>query len=163
MGLLHLTRSPGARTPSAGTLASVAVIKRLSIGRSIRLALLGATLALTALAAVGLAELYSARQTYEDRLANAYALDAAGGRLLAASVVEEATLQIARGPSRASRRRRAAQAFAFPAGHAARLAASDPTSAQLVAAAVPAAAALRTRHPRPGAAPAARAPIAPLN
>jgi signal transduction histidine kinase/DNA-binding response OmpR family regulator/HAMP domain-containing protein len=139
------------------------VIKRLSIGRSIRLALLGATLALTALAAVGLAELYSARQTYEDRLANAYALDAAGGRLLAASVVEEATLQIARGPSRASRRRRAAQAFDFAAGQAARLAASDPTSAGLVAAAVHAEAALRTRHPRLGAALAARAPIAQLS
>jgi signal transduction histidine kinase/DNA-binding response OmpR family regulator len=141
------------------------VIQRLSIARSIRLALLGATLALTALAAVGLAELYSARQRYEDRLASAYALDAAGGRLLAASVVEEATLALARGPSGAGRRQQAAQAFDYAAGQATRLASPDPPSARLVAAAVGAEAALRSQrhHPRPGAALQARAPIDALS
>src|SRR5437763_1268780 len=70
---------------------------RLSIARSVRLAVLGLTLALTAVAGVGVAKLYDARQRYEDRLAQAYGLQASAGKLLAAGVVEEATLRTARG------------------------------------------------------------------
>jgi len=139
------------------------VIQRLSIARSIRLALVGATLALTALAGIGLAELYNARQRYEDRIANAYALEAAAGRLLAASVVEEATVRAGPPGSRPRLRRQAARAFEYAAAQAARLAASDPTSARLVAATVGAEGGLRSRRPSPGAAVRAREQIAALS
>ena len=42
-------------------------MQRLSIARSLRLALLALTLALAVVAALGIASLYDARQRYEDR------------------------------------------------------------------------------------------------
>ncbi len=46
-------------------------MRRLSIARALRLALLGLTVTLSLLAAVGLAQLYHSRQRYEDRLVDA--------------------------------------------------------------------------------------------
>jgi len=47
-------------------------VGRLSIARSLRVALLGLALVLAVIAGLGVAGLYSARQHYEDRLAAAY-------------------------------------------------------------------------------------------
>ena len=47
---------------------------RLSIARSLRLALLGLTILLAAVAAGGVAYLYQTRQDYEDQLAKQYQL-----------------------------------------------------------------------------------------
>ena len=65
-------------------------MRRLSFARSFQIALLGLTLALAVIAALGIAALYDARQRYEDRLAGTYELQASGARLLAAGVVAEA-------------------------------------------------------------------------
>src|SRR5882757_5809369 len=65
-------------------------MRRLSFARSFQIALLGLTLALALIAALGIAALYDARQRYEDRLAATYELQASGARLLAAGVVAEA-------------------------------------------------------------------------
>lgn len=77
-------------------------MRRLSIARSVQLALLGLTVVMTAIAAVGVASLYNARQDYEDQLSSALKLQAGAGRLLAAGVVEEATLRLT--TSRSARR-----------------------------------------------------------
>src|SRR4051812_20268707 len=67
-------------------------LARLSLGGGIRAGLILLTLALAAIAALGVADLYRARQHYEDRLAGAYQLEAAGSRLLSATVAEQAAL-----------------------------------------------------------------------
>src|SRR5436190_11162918 len=103
----------------------VPAVGRLSIARSLRVALLGLALVLAVIAGLGVAGLYSARQDYEDRLANAYGLQASAGRLLAAGVVAEA----ARATPRAAQAR---QAFDVEIAHARRLARGETRSAQLV-------------------------------
>lgn len=100
-----------------------------SIGRTLQLALLGTTLLLAFIAALGVGSLYDARQEYEDQLASAYELEAATWRMLAAGVIEEAALQ-ARGS--ASARRRAAATFDAEARTAQSLAADDSESRALV-------------------------------
>jgi signal transduction histidine kinase/FixJ family two-component response regulator/HAMP domain-containing protein len=112
-------------------------VGRLSIARSMRVALLGLALVLAVIAGLGVAGLYSARQRYEDRLAAAYGLQASAGRLLAASVVAEASRRTAQGP-------RAQQAFTAELVQARRLAQGDARSAQLVARAAAGGAAART-------------------
>jgi signal transduction histidine kinase/CheY-like chemotaxis protein len=112
-------------------------VGRLSIARSMRVALLGLALVLAVIAGLGVAGLYSARQRYEDRLAAAYGLQASAGRLLAASVVAEASRRTAQGP-------RAQQAFTAELAQARRLAQGDARSAQLVARAAAGGAAART-------------------
>jgi signal transduction histidine kinase/DNA-binding response OmpR family regulator/HAMP domain-containing protein len=138
-------------------------MRRLSLARSLRLALLGLAVVLSVLAGLGVAGLYTARQRYEDRLANAYALDAAAGRLLAAGVVEEATRRLAFGRAGASQRRRARRAFEDTAAQARRLAAGDPPSLRLIDAAVTAQATVRHRRATRGQALAARVPVAELS
>ena len=125
---------------------------RLTIARSLRLALLGLTVALAIVAAGGVASLYATRQTYEDRLAQAYQLQAAAGRLLAAGIVEEATLRTASGPGAGARRAAARRAFDATLADARPLAADDPPSAAAVAAAARTQQRLRA-HPRGAAAP----------
>src|SRR3954467_4041895 len=80
-------------SPGPGT---VTAVRRLSIARSVQLALLGLTIALTAIAGFGVAALYSSRQHYEDQVAPPFEVKSSAGKLLAASVVEEATLRAAR-------------------------------------------------------------------
>jgi signal transduction histidine kinase/HAMP domain-containing protein/ActR/RegA family two-component response regulator len=99
-------------------------VARLTIARSLRLALLGLTVVLAAVAAGGVAYLYSTRQTYEDRLADAYELQTAASRLLAAGVVEEATLRTGSPSEKAAAR----HAFDLTLADARRLAANDPVS-----------------------------------
>jgi signal transduction histidine kinase/CheY-like chemotaxis protein/HAMP domain-containing protein len=112
-------------------------VRRLSIARSLRLALLGLTLVLAVVAGLGVAGLYGARQRYEDKLANAYGLQASAGRLLAAGVVAEAS-------SATSQDARAQRAFELELAQARRLAQGDARSEQIVARARPGGAAART-------------------
>jgi signal transduction histidine kinase/FixJ family two-component response regulator/HAMP domain-containing protein len=111
-------------------------VGRLSIARSLRVALLGLATVLAVIAGLGVAGLYSARQHYEDRLADAYALQASAGRLLAAGVVAEASKATAQAP-------RARGAFDAEVAHARRLAGGDARSSQLVARAAAGGAAAR--------------------
>lgn len=107
-------------------------VRQLSIGRSFRLALVGLALVLTALAGLGVAQLYDARRDLEEELRSAYRLEAAAGRLLAAGIVEEATMRTA---SRRDRARAAADArreYADASAEARALAAEDAASARLV-------------------------------
>jgi signal transduction histidine kinase/DNA-binding NarL/FixJ family response regulator len=101
------------------------------MGRAIRLALVGLTLAFAAIAAISIGNLYSARQTYEDELARAYALEASSARMLAAGVVEEVALR-QRGPNASELRRQSAEAFDAEAAHALELARADRESRRLV-------------------------------
>ena len=70
--------------------------------------------------------LYSSRQHYEDQLAHAFEVKAAAGKLLAASVVEEATLRAAAADRSAAERARARAAYGQRWPTRARRAAGDP-------------------------------------
>jgi signal transduction histidine kinase len=99
------------------------LLARLSLGRGLRLALVGLTLALGTIAAVAIGNLYDARQRYERTLAGSYAVETAASRLVAASVVEEAAIRQDAPPDR---RRRTRRAFARQAAAAADAARGDP-------------------------------------
>ena len=105
--------------------------RRLSLGRTIRLALVGVTLLLAVIAAIAIGNLYEVRQEYEDDLAAAYELESSASALLAAGVVEEAALRDG-GADPAGARRRAAEAFDVEAERALRLAGGDAESRRLV-------------------------------
>lgn len=103
-------------------------MERLSIARALRFALLGLAIALTVIAALGIAGLFHARQRYEDDLARTYAVDVASARLGEAA----ATLRAA-GVTRGGTARTAAAAnFADGATGARAAARNDPESARLV-------------------------------
>ncbi len=136
-------------------------VRRLSIARSVQVALLGLTIALTAIAAVGVGALYASRQDYEDQLSAGLGLQAGAAQLLAAGVVEEATLRLTPGDRRAVARARTAYLRAL--GDLRARAAGDPRSATLVVRAGRAQERVR-RRPRSRAAPlAARLPLAQLS
>ncbi|MEJ7892149.1 MAG: ATP-binding protein [Solirubrobacteraceae bacterium] len=116
-------------------------MRRLSIARSLLLALVGLTVTLAALAALQVASLYDARQDYENALARSYAGEAAAASLLAASVVEESVLGA--GASGGAARRQAAAAFDQAAAAAREAAGDDARSRALLARAVTAQARLR--------------------
>ncbi|HWF34575.1 MAG TPA: ATP-binding protein [Solirubrobacteraceae bacterium] len=111
-------------------------MQRFSIARSLRLTLIALTLALAVLAAVGVASLYQARQSYENTLASSSALATAGANLLAAGAVEESALRAPRGTAGNNARRAATAEYASTAHAAATLAAADPPSTRLIAAQV---------------------------
>ena len=115
-------------------------MRKLSVGRSFRLVLIGLTLVLAALAGLGVARLYDARRDYEDDLSDAYSLQAAATQIKAAAIAEEATLQsTSREEAQASARR----LFQDGIAEARRLVADDPASARLLSDAVAEQAALR--------------------
>jgi signal transduction histidine kinase/DNA-binding response OmpR family regulator len=138
-------------------------VRRLSIARSVQLALLGLTIALTAIAGFGVGALYSSRQHYEDQLAHAYEVKSSAGKLLAASVVEEATLRAPSADRTSAGDARAKAAYNQALTDTRRRAADDPQSLKLVAQAGAAQARLRRPNAPAGAALAARAPIAALS
>ncbi|MBV9473421.1 MAG: response regulator [Solirubrobacterales bacterium] len=107
-------------------------MQRLSIARSLRLGLITLTLVLAAVAAVGVASLYNARQRYEDTLVESAALSTAAANLATAEIAEQEVLRDARGRGAARARRGAAYAFAAAAATATALAASDPASSELL-------------------------------
>jgi signal transduction histidine kinase/ActR/RegA family two-component response regulator/HAMP domain-containing protein len=108
-------------------------MRRLSIARSLRLALIGLTIVLAIVAATGVASLYDARQRYEDKLAQTSQLATAVANLNSAAISEAEVLRDARGPTASSERYRARAAFDAAAAGAVRLARPDPASARLVA------------------------------
>jgi signal transduction histidine kinase/CheY-like chemotaxis protein/HAMP domain-containing protein len=128
-----------------------------SISRTLQLGLLGLTVALAIIGAVGIASLYDARQRYEDGLAAASALEVSAANLLASSVALEANLARSRSRRAARFVQSAAQSFDAGAARLAQLAEDDPASrppARRIAPARRDAAALST-HPTSAAARAA--------
>jgi signal transduction histidine kinase/HAMP domain-containing protein len=109
------------------------IMSRLSIARSLRLALVGLAVALAIVAAIGIASLYSARQHYENTLVASSDLATAVANLTSAGVVQAEIQRDARGPGAPAARVSAAAAFERAARAATALAATDPTSARLVA------------------------------
>jgi signal transduction histidine kinase/DNA-binding response OmpR family regulator len=107
-------------------------MQRLSIARSLRVALIGLTLVLAVIAALGVSSLYSARQRYENTLAQSSSLATAAANLAAAGIAEEEVLRDARGPTAASARASVAADYRNAAATATALARADPRSAQLV-------------------------------
>jgi signal transduction histidine kinase len=109
-------------------------MQRLSIARSLRLALVGLTVALALVAAVGVASLYNSRQRYEDELIESSSLSTAAANLAAAGVAEQEVLRDARGPGAVALRRQAQDDYVAAANAVTSLASADPQSRQLAAA-----------------------------
>ncbi len=107
-------------------------MQRLSIARSLRLALVVLTLALALVAALGVASLYNARQRYENRLIATSDLATAGANLAGAGIAEEEVLRDAGGATAATAKRQMAVAYDRAAATAAALARGDPPSERLL-------------------------------
>jgi signal transduction histidine kinase/CheY-like chemotaxis protein/HAMP domain-containing protein len=107
-------------------------MQRLSIARSLRLALVGLTLVLAVVAALGVSSLYNARQRYENTLIATSALATAAANLTSDGVAEAEVLRDARGPGAVRARQQAAGAYDSATASAASLARGDPISARLV-------------------------------
>jgi outer membrane protein assembly factor BamD (BamD/ComL family) len=100
-------------------------MQRLSIARLLRLALIGLTLILAAIAAVGVASLYSSRQTYENTLVNSSQLASSAANLATASVVVESVAGQVHGRPTAAQRQ-TALAYVAAKQRALALAAGQP-------------------------------------
>ena len=107
------------------------MLRRLPLAPTLTLALIGLTLVLAIIAALGVGNLYAARQEYEDALAHTYELESASSRLLATAVIEETTFR-RRGRGAPTARRRARQAFEALAADVLSLADDDSRSERLV-------------------------------
>jgi len=107
-------------------------MQRLSIAHSLRVALVALTLALAAIAALGVASLYNSRQTYENKLEQTSSLATAAANLAGAGIAEEEVLRDARGPQAAAARAEVASAYRTAASTATDLAKPDPASERLV-------------------------------
>jgi signal transduction histidine kinase/DNA-binding NarL/FixJ family response regulator/HAMP domain-containing protein len=108
-------------------------VQSFSIARSLRFALLGLTVALAVIAALGVASLYHARQHYENTLARSSALALAAANLESAGIAQREIARQERGPGATVARREAARAYGAAAATAASLAREDPASARLIA------------------------------
>jgi signal transduction histidine kinase/DNA-binding response OmpR family regulator len=106
-------------------------MQRLSIARVLRLALVGLTVTLAVIAAVGVAGLYNARQQYENTLVDSSQLASAAANLATASVVVEEVAANVHGRYSAADRQ-TAEAYQQAQQRARVLAASDPLSLRLV-------------------------------
>jgi signal transduction histidine kinase len=107
-------------------------MQRLSIARSLRLSLVGLAVALAAVAVLGVASLYRARQRYENTLASSSALAVAAANLQSAAIAEQEVARDVRGPGGARARRQATSAYRAAAAGAAELARPDLASRRLV-------------------------------
>jgi signal transduction histidine kinase/HAMP domain-containing protein len=137
-------------------------MQRLSIARSLRLALVALTLGLAAVAALGIASLYNSRLSYENKLEQTSSLATVAANLAGAGVAEEEVLRDARGPQAAAARAQVAAPYQAAATTAAKLAEADPASEHLVQAQIAAenqARRLALSHQLP-AATAANGPLA---
>jgi signal transduction histidine kinase/DNA-binding NarL/FixJ family response regulator/HAMP domain-containing protein len=112
--------------------------RRWSIARTLQLALLGLTIALAVIGAIGIAALYDARQQYEDRLAASSALEVAAANLLTATVALESNLARPRSRSGARFVASAARALSASADRVLRVAADDGRRRTIAAAILPA-------------------------
>ncbi len=109
-------------------------VRNVPIARSLRFALIALTLVLAAVAALGIASLYNARQSYENTLVSSSSLSTAAANLAATGIAEEEVLRDASGPGAAAERIKAQRDFTLDASATRRLAAEDAVSARLVAA-----------------------------
>ncbi len=107
-------------------------MQRLSIVRSLRLALIALTLVLAAVAAVGVASLIRDRQRYETTLVQSAGISTAAANLQTASVAEQAVLRDATGPGAPAARRQATRAYISAATTALEQARTDPQSVRLL-------------------------------
>src|SRR5438270_7465195 len=105
---------------------------RLSIARSLRLALVCLTVALAVVAALGVASLYRARQRYENTLVGSSSLATAAANLQTAAIAEQEVLREVRGPRAATARAQAAAAYRTAVTAALALARMDPDSQRLL-------------------------------
>ncbi|QEC47171.1 HAMP domain-containing protein [Baekduia soli] len=117
------------------------------------------TIALTAIAGFGVGALYSSRQHYEAQLAHAFEVKASAGKLLAASVVEEATLRARRSGQASASTARARTAYEQALADTRAKAVDDAASLKLIQQASAAQAVLRRPGAPAAAALGARAPI----
>ena len=108
------------------------MVRRLSIARSLRLALVGLTLALAVLATLGVASLYNARQSYESTLSTSASLATAAANLQTAAIAEQEVLRDVRGSGAPAARAQAGAAYRAAAATATALARGDPESERLV-------------------------------
>ena len=106
-------------------------LRRLRLAPTLTLALAGLTFVLALIAALGIGNLYAARQDYEDALARSYELESAVSRLLAAGVIEETGFRVT-GRAAVRARRRAREVFEAQASEALTLARGDRESVRLV-------------------------------
>ncbi len=137
-------------------------MQRLSIARSLRLALVGLTLALAIVAAFGVATLYKSRQRYESRLIETSALSTAAANLAGAGVAEDEALRDMRGPRSAAQRAKAQATYLTAAHTVSSLAMEDPPSRVLAQKQIAAETRAR-RLAADGQYAAATAPDGPLN
>ena len=137
-------------------------MQRLSIARSLRLALVGLTLALAIVAAFGVATLYKSRQRYENRLLETSALSTAAANLAGAGVAEDEALRDTRGPRSAGERAKAQATYLTAAHTVSSLAMEDPPSRVLAQKQIAAETRAR-RLAANGQYTAATAPDGPLN
>jgi signal transduction histidine kinase len=120
-----------------------------SIALTLRIALLGLTILLAVIGALGIAALYDARQQYEDRLAEAYALEVASANLLTSAVALEANLAARRSRAAARNVARAADSVLSRGREVGALAAGDGPSRVLGATIAPALRDVRALTRRP--------------
>jgi signal transduction histidine kinase/DNA-binding response OmpR family regulator len=118
-------------------------MQRHSIGRSFRLALVGLTVVLAVIAALGLAGLYTARQSYENTLSATNALTTSAANLYTAGVAEQEVLRDSRGPGAPAARQRVVATYQHLAAVARTRAAGDRASLHFVDRAVAAEATAR--------------------
>ncbi|HWC26577.1 MAG TPA: ATP-binding protein [Solirubrobacteraceae bacterium] len=111
---------------------------RRSIASTLQLALLGLTVALAVIGAIGIAALYGARQTYEDELAATAALEVSAANLLASTVALQANLARPRSRRAARFVRSAARSFTRSANRVVRRAGDDAATRALAARLAPA-------------------------
>jgi signal transduction histidine kinase len=123
--------------------------RRGSIAQTLRVGLLGLTVVLAVIGAIGIAALYDARQTYEDRLSETSALEVAAANLLTAAVALEANLGRPRSRETASFVARAAAELDRTGGRARELARDDGPSRVQFARVSPARRAARALALRP--------------
>jgi len=109
------------------------VMRRLSIARTVALALVGITILYAVLVSLGVAALYQSRQRYEDDVSATYALQAGAEHLLAVAAIEQTTARMAGGHRGAPARRSARQDFDTALSSADALATADPPSLALLA------------------------------
>ncbi|MBW3608800.1 MAG: HAMP domain-containing protein [Actinobacteria bacterium] len=111
---------------------------RRSIAGTLQLALLGLTIVLAVIGAVGIAALYDARQDYEDELVEAAAVEIAAANLMTSAVALEANLARPRSRRAARFVADAARSFDRVAARVIELADGDAASRRLVAPVAPA-------------------------
>ena len=109
-----------------------------SIARTLQLALLGLTVGLAIIGAIGIAALYGTRQTYENRVADAFSLEVSAANLLASTVALEANLARPRSRRAARFVASAARSFDDVAARVERIARQDDPSRAIVATIAPA-------------------------